>query len=314
ALSRRRLSRRESRVRGRDPSDTGPVPTRHLMRCHGFVVVRVGPDSALCTVRGRCTPDDLLGLTEDDVDAVRSIPGELCPPWRAAGGCAYNRAVLPQGRGTRAWAGTQAPSRREQVRAQAVAAIPWWYSPWGRLAFPSFVGLGLIAASIALLEHPTTLELLTVPVVLVLVNLNEWHVHRNILHQRMWPLEILFWRHTPEHHVIFVRDDMAMRANQEFRLVLIPFYGILAIFVSALPITAALWFLVSHNVALLWVHDDGVRRRVRVAAPLLSPARIEPDRTQPAHQPAPPPSRHAPHARADAALELQCDGAAGRLA
>src|SRR5262249_4479959 len=74
-------------------SDTGPVPTRHLMRCHGFVVVRVGPDSALCTVRGRCTPDDLLGLTEDDVDAVRSIPGEVCLAWRAAGVLAYNRAV-----------------------------------------------------------------------------------------------------------------------------------------------------------------------------------------------------------------------------
>jgi fatty acid hydroxylase family protein len=46
---------------------------------------------------------------------------------------------------------------------------------------------------------------------------------------------------------------MAMRATREFRLVLIPFYGILAIFVTALPMTAALWFLVSHNVALLWV-------------------------------------------------------------
>jgi cysteine-rich repeat protein len=43
----------------------------------GFVVARVGPDSALCTVRGRCTPDDLLGLTEDDINAVRSIPGEV---------------------------------------------------------------------------------------------------------------------------------------------------------------------------------------------------------------------------------------------
>jgi len=173
--------------------------------------------------------------------------------WRAAGVLAYNLAVLPKATDTRGWEVTQAPSRREQVRAEAVAAIPWWYSPWGHLAFPSFVGLGLIAVSIALLEHPTPLELLTLPLVLVLVNLNEWHIHRNILHQRTWPLEILFWRHTPEHHVIFVRDDMAMRASQEFRLVLIPFYGILAIFLSALPITAALWFYVSHNVALLWV-------------------------------------------------------------
>jgi hypothetical protein len=154
---------------------------------------------------------------------------------------------------TSKWEVTQPLSRREQVRARAVAAIPSWYSPWGHLAFPSLVGIGLIATATMLLEHPSAGELLFVPLVLVLINLNEWHIHRNILHQRFWPLEVLFWRHTPEHHVIFVRDDMAMRAPREFRLVLIPFYGILAIFLTTLPITAALWFLVSHNVALLWV-------------------------------------------------------------
>ena len=95
----------------------------------------------------------------------------------------------------------------------------------------------MIAVAVSLLESPTPLELLTVPVVFTLVNFNEWHIHRNVLHRRTWPLEVLFWRHTPEHHVIFVRDDMAMRERREFRLVLIPFYGILAIFVSTLPIT-----------------------------------------------------------------------------
>jgi hypothetical protein len=148
---------------------------------------------------------------------------------------------------------TQPLARREVLRAELVARIPWWYSPWGHLAFPSLVGLGLIAAAILLLDRPSAFELLTVPVVLVLVNLNEWHIHRNVLHRRSWPLEVLFWRHTPEHHVVFVRDDMAMRSTREFRLVLIPFYGILAIFVTTLPITAALWVLASHNVALLWV-------------------------------------------------------------
>ena len=193
--------------------------------------------------------------------------------------------------------------------------IPRWYSPWGHLAFPSVVGLGLIAASIALLDHPTPLELLVVPLVLVLVNLNEWHIHRNVLHRRTWPLEILFWRHTPEHHVIFVRDDMAMRATEEFRLVLIPFYGILAIFLSALPITAALWFFVSHNVALLWVASTMgyvvAYEWLHLAYHL--PA-LEPDRAQPADRLAPPSPRDAPHAGADAALELQRDGAAGGLA
>lgn len=161
--------------------------------------------------------------------------------------------MLPKRTDTRAWEVTQPAGKREQVRARAVAAIPRWYSPWGHLAFPSLVGLGLIAAAMALLDRPSPLELLVVPLVLVLVNFNEWHIHRNVLHRRTWPLEVLFWRHTPEHHVIFVRDDMAMRSTREFRLVLIPFYGILAIFVTTLPITALLWVLVSPNVALLWV-------------------------------------------------------------
>jgi fatty acid hydroxylase family protein len=161
--------------------------------------------------------------------------------------------VRPQRTDTRAFEVTQPPSRRDRVRAEAVARIPRWYSPWGHLAFPSLVGLGLIAAAIALVDRPSAAELLTVPIVLVLVNLNEWHVHRNVLHRRTWPLEELFWRHTPEHHVIFVRDDMAMRETREFRLVLIPFYGILAIFVTTLPLTALLWLVVSPNVARLWV-------------------------------------------------------------
>src|SRR5262249_9144909 len=46
---------------------------------------------------------------------------------------------------------------------------------------------------------------------------------------------------------------MAMRSAQEFRLVLIPFYGILAIFVSELPVTLGLWYFASPNLAALWV-------------------------------------------------------------
>jgi hypothetical protein len=148
---------------------------------------------------------------------------------------------------------TQPLDRRNALRAEACAAMPWWYNPWAHLAFPSAVGLGMIALAIALLRDLRPVELLTVPIVFVLVNLNEWHVHRNILHRRFWPLEQLFWRHTPEHHVIYVCDDMAMRSTQEFRLVLIPSYGIVAIFVTALPITIALAMLVSRNVACLWV-------------------------------------------------------------
>jgi hypothetical protein len=154
---------------------------------------------------------------------------------------------------TTAYERTQPPTARARVRAEVVARIPRWYSPWGHLAFPSLVGLGLLAASVALLERPSARELAFVPLVLVLLNFHEWRIHRHVLHRPSWPLELLFWRHTPEHHVIFVRDDMAIRSWREFRLVLIPFYGILAIFLTTLPITAALWLLASPNLALLWV-------------------------------------------------------------
>jgi hypothetical protein len=172
----------------------------------------------------------------------------VCP----ASGARRRIAPVAEQPSRRPYEVTQPLARRDAVRAELVARIPRWYRPWAHLAFPSLVGLGFITASVLLLRNPTPIELLFVPLVLLFSNFNEWRIHRHVLHRRSWPLETLFWRHTPEHHVIFVRDDMAMRSSREFRLVLIPAYGIVAIFLTTLPITAALWML-SRNLALLWV-------------------------------------------------------------
>ena len=104
-------------------------------------------------------------------------------------GCREACRMITKHTDTRSWEHTQPLRARDRVRAKAVDAIPWWYSPWGHLAFPSLVGLGLIASALSMLHEPTWREWLTVPIVLVLVNLNEWSVHRNILHRRTWPLE-----------------------------------------------------------------------------------------------------------------------------
>ena len=53
--------------------------------------------------------------------------------------------------------------------------------------------------------------------------------------------------------MVYVTDDMAMRSRREFRLVLIPAYGIMLIFVSMLLPAAGLWALGLRNVALLFV-------------------------------------------------------------
>jgi hypothetical protein len=132
-------------------------------------------------------------------------------------------------------------SRRDQLRDRLVAAIPRWYSPWLHLAFPSLVGLGVIAASLLALRHLQPIDLVAVPATFLVLNAGEWRIHRDLLHRRTPPFSVLYDRHTPEHHLVFVTEDMAIRSTREFHLVLIPAYGIVAAAVGALPIPATLW-------------------------------------------------------------------------
>ena len=150
--------------------------------------------------------------------------------------------------------GRLSSARRDALRTRLTAEIPSWYSPWLHLAFPSLAGLSVVAACTLLLRDVRAAELATVPLTFLLLNAGEWRIHRDMLHRRTPPLGVLYDRHTPQHHMVFVTDDMAMRSTREFRLVLIPFYGILAAGVGALPIPAALWLgLGWRNPALLFM-------------------------------------------------------------
>jgi hypothetical protein len=137
--------------------------------------------------------------------------------------------------------------RRERVRAAATAEIPWWYSAWGHLAGTTGIGITvLVVSAIQLARLGTTraTDWLVVPGVLVLSNFFEWLVHQHILHRRHWPLEVIYDKHTPMHHMIYIEEDMALRSTREFRLVLIPAAGVLGIVLAATPIAiglAKLW-------------------------------------------------------------------------
>jgi hypothetical protein len=150
--------------------------------------------------------------------------------------------------------GRLSSARRNELRARLVAEIPAWYRPWVHLAFPSLVGLAVITACAWLLHDLRPGELATVPLTFVLLNASEWRIHRDVLHQRTRLAGVLYDRHTPQHHMIFVTDDLAMRSTREFRLVLIPAYGILAAALGALPIPLLLWLgLGLRNPALLFM-------------------------------------------------------------
>jgi hypothetical protein len=142
---------------------------------------------------------------------------------------------------------------RDRLRREALQAEPRWYSPWLHVALPSLFGLGIAAAALAQIRHLRLWELGFFAGVLVLSNATEWRAHRDLLHKRFRPLGVLYDRHTPQHHMIFVRGDMALRDPREFRLVLIPIYGIVAIFFVTAPPAALLWSFGQINLAALYL-------------------------------------------------------------
>ena len=137
---------------------------------------------------------------------------------------------------------------REEMRAR----IRPGYSAELHVAAPAIVGLGLIACAIACLHNVRWWELSLVPIVYVISNATEHRAHRLALHRRTRGVEILYDRHTPLHHRIFVLRDMAIRDKRECALVLLPWFGIVAIFAMTAPITVGLFF-VDRNLACLFV-------------------------------------------------------------
>jgi hypothetical protein len=189
---------------------------------------------------------------------------------------------------TEASKGRLTEQRREAVRQKALAEIPWWYNPYAHLAATTGIGLVVLvvsAASLARLDVRWT-DLLVIPGVVFFANYFEWRVHKHVLHRRFWPFEVIYDKHTPMHHMVYVEEDMALRDVREFRLVLIPAAGVLGIVVAASPVAIGLahfwsasagWlflltaslFMVSYEVLHLCYHapEDsfiGRRRIIRV--------------------------------------------------
>jgi hypothetical protein len=144
-------------------------------------------------------------------------------------------------------------SSREELRRDLLSRIPRWYSPWLHLAVPAVTGLAIVAFALGRIRDLQAWQLALVPLFVAFGNAVEWHAHRDLLHRRTWPLEILYVRHTPQHHAIYVSDDMNIRDWRELRFVLLPAYGVVGLVAVTSPVTAALWLAGQPNVAALWL-------------------------------------------------------------
>jgi sterol desaturase/sphingolipid hydroxylase (fatty acid hydroxylase superfamily) len=147
---------------------------------------------------------------------------------------------------------------RDRARLRALSGVPRYYNPYLHLAATTGVGIVTLVVSLLCLRHVRLIELLVIPATFLLSNGVEWRAHKGVLHRRVWPLGVLFDRHTPVHHKIYQYDSMAMRSNVEFREVLIPAAGVAAVVALSAPIAYAVARLLTPNCGWLALATSGV--------------------------------------------------------
>ena len=126
----------------------------------------------------------------------------------------------------------------------------------GPLHLTTTVSLSLLIASLSatMLANVTALECLTIPLTFLYANLSEYLGHKGPMHHRTRFLGLIFERHTLEHHAFFTENAMTFDTSQDFKAVLFP--PIMLLFFNgclALPVAALFYFLLSPNVAFLFV-------------------------------------------------------------
>lgn len=141
---------------------------------------------------------------------------------------------------------------REARRAEFVQKwVPVGYRPWLHLILPSLVGLATLSAAIWLIRDLRAVELWAIPITYISALGFEWRVHKDVLHRRLPGLAELYERHERTHHVIYTADDMAMRSQNEWMLVLMPWFAIVLIVAMLLPVTALVTWISTRNCAML---------------------------------------------------------------
>lgn len=131
--------------------------------------------------------------------------------------------------------------------AEELERVPKRYSPVAHLS--ATVGIGVIAlvAGYVAVEAFAAVLALWAAVTFLLANLVEWCAHRELLHKRRRPFHGLYDQHVPRHHVFYREDSMAVRSRKEWRFVLMPAVGVLAIALLAVPLAVTVGLVAGHD-------------------------------------------------------------------
>ncbi|MGH7813740.1 MAG: hypothetical protein ACREQI_07015 [Candidatus Binataceae bacterium] len=143
--------------------------------------------------------------------------------------------------------------KRDEIRAQALARYPRWYNPRLHLPVLTAYSFVAIAISIGLIKDLAWWELLAVPITWVLFIPVEWIIHRDLDVGQSLLSKKVYDHHTPEHHLLYISEDMGIRDWREIGLLLTKASGILLANLTLLaPVAAAAWIAGFRNIGLLY--------------------------------------------------------------
>lgn len=140
---------------------------------------------------------------------------------------------------------------RETFRQRNLSAN---YSGPLHLTLTVTCSLLVILTCALLLDDVRPLEWLTLPVTFLYGNLAEYLGHRGPMHHKTPLLALIYQRHAVEHHNFFTEEETTFDSSRDYYAALFP--PIMLVFFSgcfALPVGLGLYFLVTPNVAYLFV-------------------------------------------------------------
>lgn len=142
--------------------------------------------------------------------------------------------------------------KQRVFRSQYLAATSRYYSGVLHGLFVFGIGACLIGAALFQVQGAAW-EWLGVPAVILYGNLNEWYVHKNRLHKRgKNRLTQLIWhRHTMEHHHYFTHREMRVASTREYRIVFFPAYAFVLVALQSALLGLAAGLLLGKNLGCI---------------------------------------------------------------
>lgn len=134
-------------------------------------------------------------------------------------------------------------------REALAETIPRRYNPWLYFGTTNLLGITAMYGASLLVHDVQPLEWLTIPAVFLFANWVEYMAHKGPMHHKRDWIEIVFRRHTLQHHEYYRHDDMGMRSSRDCYLIFFPFWAIFLLFgVASIPFFIT-WWLTNNNVA-----------------------------------------------------------------